>query len=122
MPRTPTSISPAARYPSFLSATVPACKSESVDEPPTALSRSSPGLRRHVCARCGKAFRSSGHLKRHVQTHTGEKNHPCPYPGCTTRCSRHDNLQQHYRLHLQSYITPRKVPKTRKIKAVPPTP
>ncbi|KAJ7186976.1 hypothetical protein C8R46DRAFT_879578 [Mycena filopes] len=74
-----------------------ACKSEVMDEAslssePTG--KTSYALRRHKCPRCGKAFMTSGHLRRHAHTHTGEKNHPCPFPGCATRCSRQDNLQQ----------------------------
>ncbi|KAJ6447353.1 hypothetical protein C8R45DRAFT_197162 [Mycena sanguinolenta] len=34
------------------------------------------------------------------RVHTGERNHKCPFPGCETKCSRQDNLQQHYRIHL----------------------
>ncbi|KAJ6510653.1 hypothetical protein C8R45DRAFT_813827 [Mycena sanguinolenta] len=49
---------------------------------------------RYLCLRCGKTFTSSGHLKRHSLTHSGVKNHPCPFPGCSVRCSRQDNLQQ----------------------------
>ncbi|KAJ7688980.1 hypothetical protein B0H17DRAFT_879177, partial [Mycena rosella] len=49
--------------------------------------------RRHACSRCNKVFTSNGHLKRHVRIHMGDK-HKCPFPGCETRCSRKDNLQQ----------------------------
>ncbi|KAF7295391.1 Nrg1-like zn-finger transcription factor [Mycena indigotica] len=57
---------------------------------------------KHVCSvrECRRAFSTAGHLSRHTKTHTGERNHACPFPGCTTRCSRADNLQQHYRIHL----------------------
>ncbi|KAJ4468318.1 hypothetical protein J3R30DRAFT_3560865 [Lentinula aciculospora] len=56
--------------------------------------------KRHVCPTCERCFTTSGHLARHSRVHTGEKNHKCPFPGCDTRCSRQDNLQQHYRIHL----------------------
>ncbi|KAF8642781.1 hypothetical protein AX16_009414 [Volvariella volvacea WC 439] len=59
-----------------------------------------PPKKKHVCPTCERAFTTSGHLARHSRVHTGERNHKCPFPGCETRCSRQDNLQQHYRIHL----------------------
>ncbi|KAF8886957.1 hypothetical protein BD779DRAFT_1528922 [Infundibulicybe gibba] len=59
-----------------------------------------PAKKKHVCPTCDRAFTTSGHLARHSRVHTGERNHKCPFPGCETRCSRQDNLQQHYRIHL----------------------
>ena len=50
--------------------------------------------KKHVCNVCSRAFTTSGHLARHTRIHTGERNHKCPFPGCETRCSRQDNLQQ----------------------------
>ncbi|KAI0638678.1 hypothetical protein C8Q77DRAFT_1049286 [Trametes polyzona] len=50
--------------------------------------------KKHVCQLCNRAFTTSGHLSRHTRIHTGERNHKCPFPGCETRCSRQDNLQQ----------------------------
>ncbi|TDL30192.1 hypothetical protein BD410DRAFT_824072, partial [Rickenella mellea] len=50
--------------------------------------------KKHVCPTCERAFTTSGHLARHTRVHTGERNHKCPFPGCETRCSRQDNLQQ----------------------------
>nr|GAT49038.1 predicted protein [Mycena chlorophos] len=64
----------------------------------------------HVCPLCKKHFTTSGHLKRHVEIHSGSRNFPCPIPGCETRCSRADNLQQHIKTHSASYV-PRKAPK-----------
>ena len=55
---------------------------------------SAAGKKKHVCGVCSKAFTTSGHLSRHARVHTGERNHKCPFPGCETRCSRQDNLQQ----------------------------
>ncbi|KAH6905968.1 hypothetical protein BKA70DRAFT_1289897 [Coprinopsis sp. MPI-PUGE-AT-0042] len=56
--------------------------------------------RKHQCSSCPRAFTTSGHLSRHMRIHTGERNHHCPFPGCDVKCSRQDNLQQHYRIHL----------------------
>ncbi|KAF8602246.1 hypothetical protein BDV93DRAFT_444626, partial [Ceratobasidium sp. AG-I] len=50
--------------------------------------------KKHVCMTCSRPFSTSGHLARHTRVHTGERNHKCPFPGCETRCSRQDNLQQ----------------------------
>ncbi|KAF8957700.1 hypothetical protein BDZ97DRAFT_1844789 [Flammula alnicola] len=58
--------------------------------------------KKHVCGTCDRTFTTSGHLVRHSRVHTGERNHKCPFPGCETHCSRQDNLQQHYRIHLSS--------------------
>ncbi|EIM88102.1 uncharacterized protein STEHIDRAFT_53975 [Stereum hirsutum FP-91666 SS1] len=62
---------------------------------PSSGTSSTPGTKkRHVCSACQKSFTTSGHLSRHTRVHTGERNHKCPFPGCETRCSRQDNLQQ----------------------------
>lgn len=55
-----------------------------------------PPKKKHVCPTCERAFTTSGHLARHTRIHTGERNHKCPFPGCETRCSRQDNLQQQW--------------------------
>ena len=57
--------------------------------------------RKYICKSCARGFTTSGHLARHNRIHTGEKNHCCPYKGCTQRFSRHDNCLQHYRTHLK---------------------
>ncbi|KDQ63905.1 hypothetical protein JAAARDRAFT_27573 [Jaapia argillacea MUCL 33604] len=72
---------------------------DSTSEPASPSDASSPASasgqkKKHVCNTCGRAFSTSGHLARHARVHTGERNHKCPFPGCQTRCSRQDNLQQ----------------------------
>ncbi|KAF9122982.1 hypothetical protein BGW39_009362 [Mortierella sp. 14UC] len=49
---------------------------------------------------CGKIFKRSEHLKRHVRSiHTMEKPFECPIANCPKRFSRSDNLNQHIRIH-----------------------
>jgi hypothetical protein len=50
--------------------------------------------KKHVCSTCQRSFTTSAHLARHSRVHTGERNRRRPFPGCETRCSRQDNLQQ----------------------------
>ncbi|OAD03084.1 C2H2-type zinc finger transcription factor, partial [Mucor lusitanicus CBS 277.49] len=49
---------------------------------------------------CGKLFRRSEHLKRHIKSiHTKEKPYSCPYKDCGKSFARTDNLSQHIRIH-----------------------
>lgn len=53
---------------------------------------------------CGKCFKRSEHLKRHVRSiHTNEKPFTCH---CGKTFSRHDNLNQHARVHMDSESNP----------------
>ncbi|KAK7048612.1 hypothetical protein R3P38DRAFT_2416745, partial [Favolaschia claudopus] len=51
-----------------------------------------PANRRYPCTDCDKVFSTSSHLGRHQRVHTGEKSYKCEFPGCSTTCSRKDNL------------------------------
>ncbi|KAI9247709.1 hypothetical protein BDA99DRAFT_471098, partial [Phascolomyces articulosus] len=60
------------------------------------------GARMFTCKAegCGKVFKRSEHLKRHIRSiHTLEKPFECPYQSCNKRFSRSDNLNQHIRIH-----------------------
>ncbi|GAA5915418.1 hypothetical protein JCM8208_002106 [Rhodotorula glutinis] len=55
---------------------------------------------------CGKCFKRSEHLKRHVRSiHTNERPFQCQWPTCMRLFSRHDNLNQHLRIHREPGMT-----------------
>ncbi|KZO98869.1 hypothetical protein CALVIDRAFT_525838 [Calocera viscosa TUFC12733] len=60
----------------------------------------SSGLSNRQCLICARIFSTSGHLTRHSTVHTHEQKYGCPFPNCHKRCSRMDNLTQHYRAHV----------------------
>ena len=59
------------------------------------------GERRFTCTWDGCTYRSSGsgHMKRHMRTHTGERPYVCSWPGCWYSASQSGHLVQHVRSH-----------------------
>ncbi|KZO98880.1 hypothetical protein CALVIDRAFT_525846 [Calocera viscosa TUFC12733] len=67
------------------------------------------------CPVCSKTFSSSGHLTRHLTVHTGARRFECPFKECHKRCSRQDNLTQHFRMHLPEHLVHEKSCAVRKL-------
>ena len=55
------------------------------------------GEKNHTCAQCNKSFNTAPHLKRHLLTHTGEKQHKC------TQCNYSTNQAGNLRTHIMSH-------------------
>ena len=53
--------------------------------------------RLHTCKVCGHIFTHTGHFKRHMMIHTGEKPFSCTV--CGKAFSRKDTLKSHYLSH-----------------------
>lgn len=54
---------------------------------------------RYRCATCNKTFSRPSSLRVHMYSHTGEKPHVCPHPGCGRRFSVQSNMRRHLRVH-----------------------
>lgn len=57
--------------------------------------------RKHICPvpNCFKSFTRSGHLARHIRSHTSEKLFVCPVDNCGLGFTRSDALREHSRTH-----------------------
>ncbi|KAI1317008.1 hypothetical protein EDD11_009167 [Mortierella claussenii] len=58
--------------------------------------------RKHICPvlNCYKSFTRSGHLARHIRSHTSEKLFVCPVETCGLGFTRSDALREHARTHV----------------------
>ncbi|EGN92342.1 hypothetical protein SERLA73DRAFT_79694 [Serpula lacrymans var. lacrymans S7.3] len=55
--------------------------------------------KKHQCPHCSKRFNRPSSLKIHVNTHTGAKPYPCPFPGCGREFNVNSNMRRHWRNH-----------------------
>ncbi|KAF9899404.1 hypothetical protein BX616_003053 [Lobosporangium transversale] len=58
--------------------------------------------RKHICPvpNCFKSFTRSGHLARHIRSHTSEKLFVCPVESCGLGFTRSDALREHAKTHV----------------------
>jgi uncharacterized Zn-finger protein len=54
---------------------------------------------RYQCSQCSKTFSRPSSLRIHIFSHTGEKPHQCPHPGCGRRFSVQSNMRRHLKVH-----------------------
>lgn len=54
---------------------------------------------RYKCHECPKTFSRPSSLRIHILSHTGEKPHVCPQPGCGRRFSVQSNMRRHLKVH-----------------------
>lgn len=54
---------------------------------------------RYKCNQCLKKFSRPSSLRIHTLSHTGEKPHVCPQPGCGRRFSVQSNMRRHLKVH-----------------------
>lgn len=54
---------------------------------------------RYKCNQCLKTFSRPSSLRIHILSHTGEKPHVCPRPGCGRRFSVQSNMRRHLKVH-----------------------
>ncbi|KAF9198545.1 hypothetical protein BGZ49_000617 [Haplosporangium sp. Z 27] len=73
--------------------------------------------RKHICPvpNCYKSFTRSGHLARHIRSHTSEKLFVCPVESCGLGFTRSDALREHTRTHVSR--TKSRKPESLKVKS-----
>ncbi|KAJ5795128.1 hypothetical protein N7457_001727 [Penicillium paradoxum] len=69
--------------------------------------RGARGARARICIHCGRSFRRTEHLERHIRTHTKEKPFIC---FCGAAFTRRDLLKRHTRISHQDGVTSPSVP------------
>ncbi|KAI9483133.1 MAG: hypothetical protein EXX96DRAFT_556995 [Benjaminiella poitrasii] len=60
---------------------------------------------KYKCDQCLKTFSRPSSLRIHTLSHTGEKPHACPEPGCGRRFSVQSNMRRHLKVHYCSSIS-----------------
>ena len=53
----------------------------------------------HTCATCGYKTAHAGNFKRHLSSHTDQRDHVCPVPGCSFACRAVADLASHALTH-----------------------
>ncbi|SCU83510.1 LAFA_0D04016g1_1 [Lachancea sp. 'fantastica'] len=61
-----------------------------------------PAAIKYPCVECGKSFQRPSSLATHMNIHTGDKPHVCPFPNCGRHFNARSNMVRHHRLHFRT--------------------
>lgn len=71
----------------------------SCQEQVSSLTQGDDPKKRYSCEVCDKRFQRPSSLRNHMTSHTGERPHECPFPGCHKRFSTKSNMKRHAVIH-----------------------
>ncbi|RAH47865.1 uncharacterized protein BO95DRAFT_461615 [Aspergillus brunneoviolaceus CBS 621.78] len=93
-------------------------QSQPLSQPVRGNRRSTAGAKSRICVHCGRSFRRTEHLERHVRTHTKEKPYIC---FCGAAFTRRDLLKRHTNIAHpgNGLVSPNSQPETESVEPQP---
>ncbi|MBW0474842.1 hypothetical protein O181_014557 [Austropuccinia psidii MF-1] len=84
---------------SNLSGPICSTSTTSLNYNPSTNVTASPQNKAYHCSVCGRTFPRQAALTQHQITHTSERPHPCPVPGCPKAFTTASNARRHAKIH-----------------------